>query len=55
MKNITDIGIIIAALLVGAAIMFANSKDLTGWLFVFAGVACFVKFIYIKTDPPSAP
>jgi len=60
MKKITDIGIIIAALIVGAATMFSSDKEITGWLFVFAGIICFIKYIKLEEpntppDPPTTP
>lgn len=55
MKKITDIGIIIASLIISAGIMFASDKELTAWLFVFLGVICFIKFIKIELDDPIKP
>jgi 1,4-dihydroxy-2-naphthoate octaprenyltransferase len=51
MKSITDIGIIIAALILSAGMMFSSDKELTAWLFIFLGVVCFVKFIKIEIPP----
>jgi hypothetical protein len=43
MSKITDTGLISAACILAAGMMFANSKDLTAWLFVLAGGYVYVK------------
>ena len=44
MNKITDVGIIIAATLVAAGLMFSTAKDLTAWMFII-----FAAYLYIKT------
>lgn len=51
MKRITDIGLIISALIIAAGLMFAFSKDLTAWLFILIAGLGFFKFIKVVETP----
>lgn len=51
MKRVTDIGIIIASLILSAGFMFAFDKELTAWLFVLFAVLGFFKFVKIIEFP----